>query len=187
MSHSRKLFRDLTDEELIEEAMKAVPDYLEMIRSTGNFDLSACVGKELGRLESLFKVKHGIRTLFQADPDERAAIKAVENRLRPILTEKTRDIQQHYLQSRKVSQINGVTAKALIGAAFREVGLKADVTAQRYRARVEVRMPSGHLVRFYVNYKKLKQEGVLEGCLEAVQKLMEGLTQLGYGAAIKRL
>ena len=115
MSLSRKLFRDLTDEELIEEAMKAVPDYLEMIRSTGNFDLGACLGKEFGRLESLFKSKHGIRSLFQADPDERAEIDAVETRLRPVLTEKTRDIQQRYLQSRKVSQINGVTAKALIG------------------------------------------------------------------------
>ena len=187
MSLSKKLFRDLTDEELIEEAMKAVPDYLEMIRSTGNFDLGACLGKEFGRLESLFKAKHGIRSLFQADPDERAEIDAVEFHLRPILTEKTRDIQQRYLQSRKVSQINGVTAKALIGAAFREAGLQADVTAQRYRARVEVRMPSGHMVRFYISYKKLKEEGVLEGCLEAVQKLMEGLTQLGYGAAIKRV
>ena len=97
MSLSKKLFRDLTDEELIEEAMKAVPDYLEMIRSTGNFDLGACLGKEFGRLESLFKAKHGIRSLFQADPDERAEIDAVEFHLRPILTEKTRDIQQRYL------------------------------------------------------------------------------------------
>ncbi len=187
MSDSKKLFRDLTDDELIEEAMKAVPDYLEKIRSTGNFDLDVCVKRELERLERLFKIKHGIRVFFQIDSQERLALNAVLTRLRPVLIERTRAIQLRYLQSRKVSQLNAVTAKALIEATFKAAGLCAEVSGQRYRARVEVPMPPGHAVRFYISYKKLMMDGVLEDAVEAVKNLVVSLRKLGYGTVVKRM
>ena len=186
MSDSKKLFRDLTDDELIEEAMKAVPDYLEMIRSTGNFDLDVCVKRELDRIERLFKVKHGIRVFFQIDSQERQALNAVQARLRPILIETTRAIQLRYLQSRKVSLPNAVTAKALIEATFKAAGLNAEVSGQRYRARVEVPMPPGHTVRFYISYKKLMMDGVLEDAVESVKNLVVSMRKLGYGTVVKR-
>ena len=188
MNDSTKIFRDLTDEELVEEAMKAVPDFLERIRSTGDFDLEDCVRRGMARVERLFKVKHGIRAFFQLDNRERAEWNRTQDRIRPILTEKMRDIQLRYLRSRKVSQLNAVTAKVLIEGTFKAAGLDVAVTGQRYRARVEVMMPPGHVVRFYIGYKKLlKEDGILEETMEAVRNLMEALGKLGYGAAVKRL
>lgn len=188
MSDASKIFRDFTDEELVEEAMKAVPDFLERIRSTGDFDLEDCVRRGMARVERLFKVKHGIRAFFQLDNREREEWIQVQKRILPILTERMREIQLRYLRSRKVSQLNGVAAKALIEGTFRAAGLDVEVTGQRYRARVEVPMPPGHVVRFYISYKKLlKEDGILEETMDAVRNLMEALGKLGYGAAVKRL
>jgi hypothetical protein len=188
MNDSTKIFRDYTDEELVEEAMKAVPDFLERIRSTGDFDLEDCVRRGMARVERLFKVKHGIRAFFQLDNRERAEWIQAQDRIRPVLTERMREIQLRYLRSRKVSQLNSVTAKVLIEGTFKAAGLDVVVTGQRYRARVEVPMPPGHVVRFYIGYKKLlKEDGILEETLDAVRKLMEALGKLGYGAAVKRI
>ena len=188
MNDSTKIFRDLTDEELVDEAMKAVPDFLERIRSTGDFDLEDCVRRGMARVERLFKVKHGIRAFFQLDNRERAEWIQTQDRIKPILTEKMRDIQLRYLRSRKVSQLNGVTAKALIEGTFKAAGLDVEVTGQRYRARVEVAMPHSHVVRFYISYKRLlKEDGILEETMDAVRNLVDALGKLGYGAAVKRL
>lgn len=187
MNDSTKIFRDLTDEELVEEAMKAVPDFLGRIRSTGDFDLEDCVRRGMARVERLFKVKHGIRAFFQLDNRERTEWIQTQERIRPILTEKMRDIQLRYLRSRKVSQLNAVTAKVLIEGSFKAAGLDAEVTGQRYRARVVVMSP-GYAVRFYISYKKLlKEDGILEKTIEAVRNLVEAMGKLGYGAAVKRL
>ena len=188
MNNSTKIFKDFTDEELVEEAMKAVPDFLERIRSTGDFDLEDCVRRGMARVERLFKVKHGIHAFFQLDNRERAEWSQAQNRIRPILTERMRDLQLRYLRSRKVSQLNAVAAKALIEGTFQAAGLDAAVTGQRFRARVEVTMPPGHLVRFYISYKRLlKEDGILEETIGAVRNLVGAMEKLGYGAAVKRL
>lgn len=188
MSDASKIFRDLTDEELVEEAMRAMPDYLEMIRATGNFDLDDCVRRGMARLERLFKVKHGIRAFFQLDNREREEWTQAQDRIRPVLTEKMREIQLRYLRSRKVSQLNAVTAKVLIEGTFKAAGLDVDVTGQRYRARVIVDVPPSYAVRFYISYKKLmKEDGILEKTVDAVRKLVEAMSTLGYGAAIRQL
>ena len=50
-----KTFNNISDEAIIAEAMKAVPDYLAGIRDTGDFNVAVCVHRELSALEKLFK------------------------------------------------------------------------------------------------------------------------------------
>ena len=85
-----------------------------------------------------------------------------------------------------MTEINAATAKVLITERFREIGLKAQVTGQMYRARVEVTVSSSYQVRFYVNYKKMLQEGVLDNAVAAVQDLAKAMDRLGYGAVVER-
>ena len=181
---SKKLFKDLTEEEIIAEAVKAIPDFLEDIRDTGYFDLEECLRMQLRRIERLYRSKHGIFSHGMMDSRERRELDEVLAHYRVLLYERTVAIRQKYLKSRRISQINSVTAQALIGETFREAGFKAVVSGQRYRARVEVSAPP-HSVRFYLNYKKMMQEGALDEAVQSVKDVIDALDRLGYGARVK--
>ena len=181
---NQKLFKDLTEEEIIAEAVKAIPDYLGYIRDSGDFDMERCLRLQLKNIERLYRSKHGIYSHTMMTARERQELDLVLAHFRSLLYDRTLAIRQRYLKSRKVSQINSVTAQALIGETFRAAGLKAVVSGQRYRARVEVSVPP-HEVRFYLNYKKMLQEGALEEAVASVKELVAALNKLGYGARVK--
>jgi hypothetical protein len=55
----KKNFDNMTEDEILGEALGAIPEYLERIRQTGRFDLEECVRLELGRIEKLFRGRRG--------------------------------------------------------------------------------------------------------------------------------
>ena len=55
-----------------------------------------------------------------------------------------------------------------------------------YRACVKVTVSSSYRVRFYLNYKKMLQDGVLDEAVSAVQDLAKAMDRLGYGAVVER-
>jgi len=187
MSIQGKLFRDLTDEEVLAEAMEVLPEFRERIRSTGEFDLDRCVRMGLGRIERLYKSKHGIFTHTQMGRREREEMSQVVAYYQPLLYQRISAFRQKYLQGLKVSQINGATAKALITSRFQAVGLDAKVSAQLYRARVEVKVSDHYRVRFYLYYKRMLQDGVLDNVITAVQDVVRAIEHLGYGAMVERI
>ena len=187
MKTSEKLFKDLTEEEILTEAMEAIPEFRERIRSTGEFDPDRCVRLALNRIERLYKSKHGIYAAGQMNKREREELTRVVAHYQPILCERIGAVRQKYRQSRKVSQINGTTAKALITARVQAAGLTAHVTGQLYRARVEVNVTPAYQVRFYIYYKKMLQDNILDDAVTAVQDIVKALECLGYGAIVKRL
>ena len=187
MSIQGKLFKDLTEEEVLEVAMDVLPDYRERIRSTGEFDLDQCVKIALSRIVWLYKSKHGIYSHGQMGRHEREELSQVTAHYQPILYARIAAIRQKYLQGRKVSEINAATAKALITSRFRAAGLATSVTGQRYRARVEVKVTDRYQVRFYLNYKKMLRDGVLDEAIAAVQDLVKAIDRLGYGAMVERI
>lgn len=186
MSIQGKLFRDLTEEEILEVGMEVVPEFRERFRNTGEFDVGRCVQMALSRIERLYKSKHGIYKNAQIGRREREEIHQIMVHYQPLLYERIDGVRRRILQARKVTEINAATAKVLITERFREIGLKAQVTGQMYRARVEVTVSSSYQVRFYVNYKKMLQEGVLDNAVTAVQDLAKAMDRLGYGAVVER-
>ena len=186
MSTKGRLFKDLTEEELLAVGMEVVPEFRERFRNTGVFDLDRCVRAALGRIERLYKSKHGLFVSAQISRHEREELQQVVFRIQPLLYMRIADIRQRLLQARKVSDINASTAKVIIAERFREAGLEAKVTGQLYRARVEVSVSSSYRVRFYVNYKKMLNEGLLDDAVTAVLDLAKALDRLGYGAAVER-
>ena len=186
MSIKGKLFRDLTEEEVLEVGMEVVPEFRERFRNTGEFDVGRCVQMALSRIERLYKSKHGLYKNAQIGRREREEIHRIVLQYQPVLYERIGEVRQRLLQSRKVTEINAATAKALITGRFREIGLKVQVTGQMYRARVEVTTPSSYRVRFYLSYKKMLQEGVLDNAVAAVQDVVKAMDALGYGAIVER-
>jgi len=194
----KKNYDDMSEEEILAEALGAIPEYLERIRQTGRFDLEECVRLELGRIEKLFKGRRGrtpvpnmprpfsFRRDEAAAKAERTALEALLAHFRGILTERTIPVRDRYLRSRKVSEINAITAKAVISARLKEAGYECEVTGQRYRARVVVPLARGYRLRFYVYYKNVCREGFLDGVAGAVGRIREDLESLGHGAVLER-
>ena len=191
-------FDDMTEDEILGEALGAIPEYLERIRQTGRFDLEECVRLELGRIEKLFRGRRGRPVIpnmprpqcFRRDEAttkaEKDALEALLAHFRGTLTQRTIPVRDRYIRSRKVSEINAVTAKSVITARLKEAGYEGEVTGQRYRARVEVRVARGYMLRFYVYYKNVCREGFLDGVIRAVGRIREDLESLGHGAVLKK-
>ena len=186
MSINGKLFKDLTEEEILAVGMEVVPDFRERFRNTGEFDLDRCVRAALGRIERLYKSKHGLYKNAQIGRREREDIRQIMVHYQPLLYARIAEVRQRILQTLKVSEINASTAKVIIAARFQEAGFDAKVTGQLYRARVEVTVSPSHRVRFYVNYKKMLKEGLLDDAVVAVQDLAKAMDRLGYGAVVER-
>ena len=191
-------FDDMTEDEILGEALGAIPEYLERIRQTGRFDLEECVRLELGRIEKLFRGRRGRPVIpnmprpqcFRRDEAtakaEKAALEALLAHFRGTLTQRTIPVRDRYLRSRRVSEINAITAKAVITARLKEAGYESEVTGQRYRAKVEVQVTRGYKLRFYVYYKNVNREGFLDGVVRAVGRIREDLESLGHGAVLKK-
>ena len=180
-----KKFNGLTEEEIIRDALRAVPEYLESIRASGVFRLEKCVEEETRRLEKLYRTGKGIRQYLPLSKKELADMEAFTAHFIPILTERTLAVQQRYMKQRRISEINAITARELISAGFRKAGLTAEVTGQRYRAKVVVSLPAGNL-RFYVRYKDLGREGIMDDVVRAVLDLKDAVTRLGQGVMLSK-
>ena len=181
-----KKFNELTEDEIIEDALRAIPEYLERIRTTGVFQLESCVAAETKRIEKLYKAGIGIRQYSPLSKKELQDKDAFTAHFIPLLMERTLPIQQRYMRQRRVSQINATTAQALIPAEFKKVGLKAEVSGQKYRAKVIVPL-TGTSVRFYVRYKDMNREGLIDDIIKAVLDLKDAIDRLGYGCVVSKI
>ena len=141
---------------------------------------------EVKRIETLYKTSRGLRQYTPMGEKDLQEMDAFTGYFIPFLTEQTRTIQQRYLKQRRVAQINAITANAIIPEEFKKVGLKAKVEGQKYRAKVLVSL-NGTSVRFYVRYKDLGKEGIMDDVIKAVVDLKDALDRLGYGAVVKRI
>lgn len=131
-----KRFNELIEDEIIEDALRAVPEYLERIRTTGVFQLENCVAAETKRIEKLYKAGIGVRQYSPLRMKELQDMEAFTAHFIPLLMERTRPIQQRYLQQRRVSQINAITACALIPEEFKKAGSRPRLAARSIAPRL---------------------------------------------------
>ena len=96
-----KKFNELTEDEIIEDALRAVPEYLESIRTTGVFQLENCVAAETKRIEKLYNAGIGVRQYSPLRKKELQDMDAFTAHFIPLLMERTRPIQQRYMQQRR--------------------------------------------------------------------------------------
>ena len=179
-----KPFSEMTEDEVTNEGMKAVRDYLEVIRKTRDFRLEECVRREMWGVEMLFRRACGLRPRDAMSEGQAAEWEQIRSHYLPLFTELTLSLQRDYVKASKLSRMNATTVRAIIPGAFSRVGLTATVTGQLHRALVEVTLPTSR-VRFYIRYKDLEREGVMEDVVKSVLDLKDAMTRLGYGTVVR--
>ena len=187
-----KPFEKLTDEEILADALRAVPDYLSDIGKDGDFSMETCMKRCIGRVKELYKRSAGpivwpnfrtnARTLA---PEQVEDLTRVCVRLDAPLRARIEPVRQRFLKKRAVYRINRTTAASLIPSAFEEAGLQAVVTGQQYRARVEMSLPNGNHLRFYIRYKDMMKDGFMDDVVRAVTDLRDALSRLGGPVSLK--
>ena len=179
--------RDMSEEAILAEALRAVPDYRERIRGTGNFVLEDCVHVAMRRIENLFRADRGLRSSQPLDKNNRGQLEALLGYFRPKVIEAVSPVQLRYMQQRMVSNISATTARSLIPAAFAREDLTAEVEGQRHRAKVEVKLSPSLRVKFYVRYRDLNtKEGFSDEVVRAVLDLKNAADRLGIGVTLTR-
>lgn len=183
----KKKLREMTEEEILKDALLVVPEYRDRVRDSGKFVVEDCVQRAQKRIEMLYRANRGLRPAAALNKAEGRELEALIAHFRPKLIEAIRPVQQKFLQRRMVANINGITAGELIPAAFAEAGLRVRVEGQTVRAKVQVELGGGPILRFYVRYSDLrKREDAVDNAVKAVLDLKDAVSRLGYGVVINK-
>lgn len=182
---TKKLY-EMSDEEVLNAVAVAIRDYLERIRPQhGEFVLSTCVSRQVECLKQLYRRSRGLGkgdTLRLRDVE---ALTLHTQHFLPLIQERAAAAKLRYDKEQAVWKIRGTSAEAQIMAAFQEVGMKAAVERQRYRAKVAVDL-DGRTLRFYVRYKALEKEDTLPDAARAVLDLKDAVCRIGGDVRISR-
>ena len=177
----------MTEEEILVEALRAVPEYRERIRATHKFVLDDCVGAAMNRIESCFRADRGLKYYGAMPERDRRDLNVLLAHYRPKLVEAIEPIQIRYMKQRVVSAISTVTAQNTIPAAFAKEGLVAEVEGQTHRAKVEIQLSSSTHLKFYVRYRDLNTKaGLVDDLVRAVLDLKDAVERLGSGVMVTK-
>lgn len=104
--------------------------------------------------------------------------------IRPDLQKYIPESIMKYRSRKMVTEINAVSAEALVSASMKEAGLKYVFYPQTYRAKVFVKINDKHKIVIYLNYKKIGNE--LPKAMEGIKELIAALEKLGPNAGIQK-
>lgn len=170
---------EMTEEEVLNHVAKAAHDYLLRIRPQhGEFVLEDCMAKQVSELKMLFRRSRGLGRRDSLSPQDIRELELTVTSFLPRMQERTRSVQLHYTKEQTLWRIKGTSAEALIKKAFHDVGMKAVVECQRYRAKVTVDL-GGRTLRIYVGFKALEQEDTLPNVTRAVLDLKDAACRIG--------
>jgi hypothetical protein len=104
--------------------------------------------------------------------------KEIEPELATSITAKIKEVKAKRIKM----EINAVTAKALTSCAMKDAGLEYQFIAQKYRAKIGVRVGTKSKLVFYISYKKLAES--LPAVIESATLLKECFGKLGKNVTI---
>ena len=179
-----KRFREMTEEEILDEAMKALRDNLRFAKAAGAFNTEFFVARELDVIRRLFRNDRakGNTPLSAAD---RAEMDQTLAHFEPELIRRTLAFREKFLHERKITEINSAAAEALINERLEALGLEGSVKGGCYGASVEVTLGGSTYVRFRVNYKKMTDPGYMDDTFRALTDLKDAVLRLGLDVRIK--
>jgi hypothetical protein len=188
-----KRIYEMSEEEILDEALGAIPEYLSRLGRTGRFSTEECLDRCIGRVKELYRRSAGCGSSQCVRAPRKGLtgpqiqeLTRICTRLDTPLRERIERAKDRHAKDRAVFQINSTTALAVIPAALKEAGLAPKVSAQKYRARVEISLPGDGRLRFYIRYRDLLKEGALDSVTGAVRDLKEILEDPGRDPASRR-
>lgn len=126
----------------------------------------------------------GSRTFVWKDKDIRT-VTGIWQKVNPQVQTLIPEIIRKYKTKMMVTEINALTAQALISSAMEEAGLHYYFIPQTHRAKVLVRINDRNKMVFYVSYKRIREE--LPGRVAAAKSMVSLMNSLGKGASVQKL
>ncbi len=176
---SGKRIQEMTEEEVLNHVATAIHNYLMRIRTMhGEFVLDDCMARQISELKMLFRWSRGLGRRDALSPQDLQELDLTINHFLPQMQERARAVQLHYTKEQTLWKIKGTSAEALIKKAFHDIGMKAVVECQKYRAKVFIDL-GGRTLRIYVGFKALEKEDTLPNITRAVLDLKDAACRIG--------
>lgn len=168
-------------DEYMAAAMDTVKEFVRNDVRSGRNDQAACMDAAHRTVKDMYKRRHGaasgMRFVFRKESmDDLAGIFASIDR------DLAEYISKRYMESsrrQKAVQVGKVTAKGILEPALASYGLTFRVSYQQHRAKVEVFLDGGTSACFYVPYRKLQDDALLEKIPDAVGALNAMIADFG--------
>lgn len=126
----------------------------------------------------------GSRTFIWKDKDLKV-ITGIWQKICPQIQTMITEIIRKNKARMMVSEINALTAQALVSSAMEEAGLHYFFMPQTHRAKIFVRINERNKIVFYVNYKRIHEE--LPGRIAAAKSMVSLMNSLGKGASVQKM
>ena len=179
-----KRFSEMTEEEILDEALTAIRDNIHFAKASGTFNTEFFVARELDVIRKLFRNDRA-RWNAPLTPADQTEMDLTMAHFEPELIRRTLAFREKFLHERKISEINATTAEALINNRLGALGLEGSIKCGRYAASVEVLLGGSTFVRFRVNYKKMTDPRYMDDTFGALMNLKDAVSRLGLDVRIK--
>lgn len=175
-------------EDYMAVAVDAVKEYVRTdVRSGGN-NQAACMEAAHKAVRDLYKQRHGspsgVRFIFRKESIEDVVdiFASLDRDLAEYISKRYMDCSRR----QKAVQVGKVTARSLLETALASYGLTFRASYQQYRAKVEIFLDCGTSACFYVPYRKLRDDVLLERIPDAVAALNGMIADFGKNFEVSK-
>lgn len=180
-------FDEMTEDQILNEIYKAIPEYLERIKPNGDFNRQICVEAVVKNLRGLFKSSRGIGYYDKMMVRDIKELDTIIGHFYPSITDQVTAVEMRYKKEQMEAEINKTKAEAIIVPAFEGAGFEVKVDYFKYTASVRVRLVGKKWAQFQVRYKDINGEHCLDDLVSAVVDLRDAAIRIGGKLLIRRL
>ena len=120
-------FDEMTEDQILNEILKAVPEYLNLIKPDGDFNRQVCVEMVVKNLRSMFKRSRGIGYYDRMMVHDIKELDIIIGHFFPMITDRVAAVEMQYKKDQMEAAINKAKAEAIIVPAFEGAGFEVKV------------------------------------------------------------
>lgn len=177
---------EMTEDQILNEILKAVPEYLDRIKPDGDFNRQVCVEMVIENLRSMYKCSRGIGYYDKMIVRDIKELDTITGHFFSAITDRVAAVEMAYKKEQMEAAINKTNAEAIVGPAFTNAGFDVKVECFKYAAAISVRIVGKNWAHFQIRYKELKTEGRLDSLISAVVDLKDAAIRIGEKLFIGR-
>ena len=115
-------FDEMTEDQILNEIMKAIPEYLDQIKPAGEFNRQVCVEMVVKNLRSMYKRSRGIGYYDKMMVRDIKELDIIIAHFFPAITDRVAAVEMQYKKEQMEVAINRAKAEAIIIPAFESAG-----------------------------------------------------------------
>ena len=182
----------LTDEQVIVQALKAVPEYAKQHKGEV-LDINECVKLAVNAVETVWKdVRFPGRSGRTFDrfrnrfPSEEKELKALTERVKPQLEERARALAYGCMKQQKVQEINLTAYEAMIVSELRARGYMFHFTWQKSKVLMTIKISDTLACTKEIKYSEIKR-GLLPSIIADVAEAVDLLSGKNLNVSVWKM